>query len=83
MGDPPTLSLTSCESNDTGSSALLPVSSLVAEIKALKSQPGPDIVVGAIMAPATPYVVEWLPTGAGLGGASGSAGTTPSGSFSW
>jgi hypothetical protein len=67
VGDPPTLSLTSCESNDTGSSGLLPVSSLVAEIKALKSQPGPDIVVGAIMAPATPYVVEWLPSTGAFG----------------
>jgi MYXO-CTERM domain-containing protein len=60
-GDPRTLTLTSCESNDTSSSGLIPVGSLIAGIKALKANTSSDIVVGAIVAPATPYVVQWLP----------------------
>ena len=56
----PTLTLTNCESNDTGSGLLTPVSQIVAQIKALKAQPSYDIVVGAIIAPATPYTVEWI-----------------------
>jgi len=60
-GDPRTLTLTNCESNDTSSSALIPVGSLIAGIKALKANTSSDIVVGAIVAPATPYVVQWLP----------------------
>jgi len=60
-GNPPTLALANCESNDTGSSGLTPVGAMIAGIKALKSRPDSEIVVGAVMAPATPYVVEWLP----------------------
>ncbi len=60
----PTLTLTNCESNDTGTGLLTPVSQIVAGIKALKAQPSYDIVVGAIIAPATPYTVEWLPNNA-------------------
>jgi hypothetical protein len=57
----PTLTLTNCESNDTGTGLLIPVIQIVAGIKALKAQPSYDIVVGAIIAPATPYTVEWIP----------------------
>jgi hypothetical protein len=60
----PTLTLTNCESNDTGTGLLTPVSQIVAGIKALKAQPSYDIVVSAIIAPATPYTVEWLPNNA-------------------
>jgi MYXO-CTERM domain-containing protein len=60
-GNPPTLTLADCESDDTGSSELTTISSLIAGIKALKGPTGPEIVVGAIMAPATPYTVEWTP----------------------
>ncbi|HZL18316.1 MAG TPA: hypothetical protein VFG23_11280 [Polyangia bacterium] len=60
-GNPPTLTLADCESDDTGSSALTTVSSFIAGIKALKGPTGPEIVVGAIMAPTTPYTVEWQP----------------------
>jgi len=60
----PTLILTNCESNDTGTGLLTPVSQIVAGIKALKAQPSYDIVVSAIIAPATPYTVEWLPNNA-------------------
>jgi len=66
-GNPPTLTLASCESNDTASSALTPVSALIAGIKALKADPSNDIVVSAITAPVAPYIVDWF---AGVGAAS-------------
>ena len=60
----PSLGLTDCESNDTSSGMLTPVSQFVAQIKALKSDPS-RITVGALIGPATPYTVEWMPaTGA-------------------
>jgi MYXO-CTERM domain-containing protein len=60
-GNPLSLTFADCESDDTGSSALITVSSLVAGIKALKGPTGPAIVVGAITAPSTPYTVAWTP----------------------
>ena len=57
----PTLNMTSCESNDTGSGMLTSVASLVAGIKALKADPDNQIVVGAIAPPVTPYTVAWVP----------------------
>ena len=61
----PTLNLTNCESNDTGTGLLTPVASLIAGIKALKADPDNQIVVGAISPPATPYTVAWLPPSGG------------------
>ncbi len=61
----PTLNLTSCESLETDA-LLTPVSTFVSDIKALKSDPENQIVVGAIVAPPTPYTVAWLPSGAEL-----------------
>ena len=60
----PELVLSNCESNDTASSGLTPVSHFVADIKALKPDPEHQIFVSAIAGPATPYVVRWAP-GAG------------------
>jgi hypothetical protein len=62
--DMPTLNLVDCESNDTSTGSLTPVSKFIAEIKALKADPS-RITVGALVAPSTPYTVEWLP-GAGI-----------------
>ena len=56
----PTLNLADCESNDTSSGLLTPVSQFVSEIKALKADPS-KITVGALIAPAAPYAVAWLP----------------------
>ena len=67
--NPPTLGLVDCESNDTSTGLLTPVSQFVAQIKALKTDPS-RITVGALVAPATPYTVEWAPaagTGPGAG----------------
>ena len=55
-----TLDLTDCESDDS-SGPLTPVISFVNGIRALKSDPDNQIVVGAIVAPPTPYTVTWLP----------------------
>ncbi len=57
----PTLNLTNCESNDTGTGLLTPVTDLVAGIRALKADPDNQIVVGAIAPPVTPYTVAWVP----------------------
>jgi hypothetical protein len=57
----PTLDLLNCEDNETGTSALTPVSQFVNDIKALKTYPDDQILVAAIAAPATPYTVAWLP----------------------
>ena len=61
----PTLDLASCEDNESGSSALTPVSQFVKDIKALKSDPDNQILVAAIAAPAVPYTVAWLPASGG------------------
>ena len=60
----PTLNLVDCASNDTSSGLLTPVSQFVAEIKALKADPS-RITVGALVAPAAPYTVAWMPSGGG------------------
>jgi hypothetical protein len=57
----PTLDLSGCQDNETGSSALTPVSQFVNDIKALKFDPDSQILVGAIAAPAVPYTVAWTP----------------------
>jgi hypothetical protein len=59
-GETPTLGLVDCQSNDTSTGLLTPVSQFVAQIKALKADPS-RITVGALTAPATPYAVEWAP----------------------
>lgn len=56
----PTLTLTDCESLDTDG-LLTPVSELVSGIKALKADPDGQIFVGAIVAPASPYTIDWVP----------------------
>ncbi len=59
-GTPPRLNLTDCEDNDTGSSALTPVSQFVNDIRKLKSDPDGKIFVAAIAAPPDPYGVAWV-----------------------
>jgi hypothetical protein len=74
-GNPSTLPLSNCISNETPSSALTPVSKFVADIKSLKADPANQILVAAVTgvngtgpnATPLPYVVEWLP---GTGSAS-------------
>ena len=56
-----TLDLANCEDNETGTSALTPVSQFVNDIKALKFDPDNQILVAAIAAPAAPYTVAWTP----------------------
>jgi len=58
-GDPLLLQLSACKDNDSGSSALIPVSKFVGDIRALKSDPDSQIMVGEIIAPAAPYGVTW------------------------
>lgn len=58
-GDPPVLQLSACKDNDSGSSALIPVDKFVGDIRALKSDPDGQIMVGEIIAPAAPYGVTW------------------------
>jgi hypothetical protein len=57
----PMLDLANCEDNETGTSALTPVSQFVKDIKALKSDPDHQILVASIAAPAAPYTVVWVP----------------------
>jgi len=59
-GTPPMLQLSDCEDNESGSSALTPVSQFISDIRALKPDPDNEILVGEIIAPATPYGVEWV-----------------------
>jgi len=59
----PTLSLTNCQSNDTESRMLTPVSKFISDIKALKNDPDDQILVASIVGPTTPYTAEWLPAG--------------------
>jgi len=56
-----TFDLTNCQDNETGTSALTPVSQFVDDIKALKPDPNNQILVAAIAAPAAPYSVVWTP----------------------
>jgi hypothetical protein len=60
-GTPPILQLAGCEDNESGSSALIPVSQFVSDIKSLKPDPDNQILVGEIIAPAKPYGVGWFP----------------------
>ena len=58
----PTLDLVNCQDNETtGSSALIPVSKFVSDIKGLKTDPDNQILVAGIIAPGSPYTVEWDP----------------------
>ncbi len=59
-GTPPIENFTDCEDNETGSSALTPVSQFVNDIKKLKDQPDNQILVAAITAPPDPYGVVWV-----------------------
>jgi len=61
----PTLDLTDCQDNDTATGLLTPVTNFVADIKALKKNPDSQIMVAAIVAPATPYTVNWVPAAGG------------------
>lgn len=61
----PTLDLTDCQDNDQGTGLLTPVSTFVAQIKALKADPEHQIVVASISAPPAPYTVAWVPALAG------------------
>ena len=61
----PTLDMTNCMSNDTGSGLLTPVSQFINDIKALKTSPDTQILVASISAPPTPYTVEWIPESQG------------------
>jgi MYXO-CTERM domain-containing protein len=58
-GNPPAVALTDCVSNDGCSGSLTPVVSFANEIMALKTDPS-QVVVGAIVAPPGPYMVEWV-----------------------
>jgi hypothetical protein len=60
-GTPPIESFSDCVSNETGTGMLLSVSSLAAMVRGLKASPDDQIAVSAIVAPAAPYAVEWLP----------------------
>ena len=66
----PTLTLNDCESLDNDG-LLTPVSTLVSGLKALKPDLSHQIFVGAIVAPAAPYTVDWVPA---VGGQSLSPG---------
>jgi hypothetical protein len=66
----PTLNLVNCEDNEqppmgTGTSALIPVSKFITDIKALKPDPADQILVAGIIAPSTPYTVNWVPESGG------------------
>ena len=66
----PTLTLNDCESLDYDG-LLTPVSTLVSGIKALKPDLSHQVFVSAIVAPAAPYTVDWVPA---VGGQSLSPG---------
>jgi hypothetical protein len=57
----PTLNLVNCKDNDSGSSAFIPVSKFVSDIKALKPDPDNQIAVSGIIAPAAPVEIGWYP----------------------
>jgi hypothetical protein len=71
VGNPPVLNLTDCQDNQTGSSALIPVSQFAADIQRIKVDPDNQILVAAIAAPAAPYGVEWVPPSSPPPGVSG------------
>ena len=60
-GNPPIVDLTHCESNDSDSGMLTPVSKFISDIRHLKQDPDNQILVAAIMAPPAPYAVTWAP----------------------
>jgi hypothetical protein len=66
IGGNPALPLTNCVDNETGSSALTPVSQFISDIKMLKSDPDNQILVAGIIAPASPYTIEWVPEVGGI-----------------
>jgi hypothetical protein len=70
-GNPPVENFTDCRDNDTGSSALTPVSKFISDIKLLKTDPDNQILVAAITAPADPYGVVWVPPSSPPPGTSG------------
>jgi hypothetical protein len=57
----PALNLVNCKDNDSGSSAFIPVSKFVSDIKALKLDPDNQIAVSGIIAPAEPVEIGWYP----------------------
>ncbi|HEY6476914.1 MAG TPA: hypothetical protein VI456_10060, partial [Polyangia bacterium] len=63
----PTLSLTDCESSETGGD-LAPITKIVADIKSLKPDPDNQILISAIVGPPSPYAVQWA-ANASSGGA--------------
>ncbi len=86
-GAAPTLGLFDCQDNDTSTGLLVPVRTLAGQIKALKSDPDGQILVAALVAPASPYTVGWFPAGGQSGelwpeimhscGAQGAANVSP------
>ena len=64
-GTTPTLDMTSCMSNDTGSGLLIPVNQFISDIKGLKKDADNQILVASISAPPSPYTVAWLPASGG------------------
>jgi hypothetical protein len=68
INDVPTLSLSDCESNDSGG-GLTPISKIVADVRSLKSDPDNQILVSAIVGPPSPYLVEWATNAASAGAA--------------
>ncbi len=71
-GNPPTLDMTDCQSNEVGDNMhLTPINQFVSDIKKLKSDPDNQILVAAITAPPDPYTVEWVPPASPPPGTSG------------
>jgi hypothetical protein len=60
-GAAPALDLVDCQDNDTATGLLTPVSAFVNQIRALKPDPDDQILVAALVAPASPYTVAWMP----------------------
>ncbi|HEY5089074.1 MAG TPA: hypothetical protein VIK30_03850, partial [Polyangia bacterium] len=80
-----TLTLANCQSNDTDSGKLIPVSQFIANVKSLKPDPDHQIFVAAITGPTTPYTVQWVPQNItppeSWPALEHSCGATPDGSF--
>jgi hypothetical protein len=57
----PTLDLENCKDNDQGTGLLTPVSQFISAMNALKPDAGGQILIAAIVAPASPYTVRWMP----------------------
>jgi hypothetical protein len=66
IGGNPALPLANCIDNETGSSALTPVSQFISDVKSLKADPDNQILVAGIIAPAAPYTVAWVPEQGGI-----------------